>query len=414
MSTPTLSTDTLPHTSERARRANPLALALFWLGIQAIWGAILGISLQSRTIELSTGSALLVYGKLATIGAVVAAIVQVLIGFWSDARRRRSSRRIEFYAVGAIGGAVSLVLFYDAGTLFALTLAYVALQASLNVAIGPYQAIIPDFVERLRTGIASSWMAALQSVGNAVGALAASFIANAKLLASVLGGLLVVTCAVTSIHARGLPLREPQRRGSTLRITRPFVDLFISRALIYVGFYTLLGYLLFYVEAVLGATSLAGARQQTGILIVTFTIVGAAGAALAARPSDRLDKRLIATIGAAAFIVALAIFIASSTFLGVAAATLIAGLGWGVFLVADWAIACRVLPPGAMAAAMGIWNLAIVLPQIAAPAITTAVLAQLHLHAGSIAPRVAFGLALGETLAGISWLWRLPRCAIEQ
>lgn len=187
-----------------------------------------------------------------------------------------------------------------------------------------------------------------------------------------------------------------------------------SIALIYVGFYTLLGYLLFYVEAVLGATSLAGARQQTGILIVSFTIVGAAGAALAARPSDRLDKRLVATIGAAGFIVALAIFIASSTFLGVAAATLIAGLGWGVFLVADWAIACRVLPPGAMAAAMGIWNLAIVLPQIAAPAITTTVLAQLHLHAGSIAPRVAFGLALGETLAGISWLWRLPRCAIEQ
>ena len=175
-------------------------------------------------------------------------------------------------------------------------------------------------------------MAALQSVGNAIGALAASFIANAKLLASVLGGLLVVTCAVTSLHARGLPLREPERSGSELRITRPFVDLFISRALIYVGFYTLLGYLLFYVEAVLGATSLAGARQQTGILIVTFTIVGAAGAALAFRPSDRLDKRLVATIGAAAFIVALAIFIASSTFLGVATATVIAGLGWGVFL----------------------------------------------------------------------------------
>jgi MFS family permease len=414
MSTPTLSTGTPAPTSERVRRANPLALALFWLGIQAIWGAILGISLQSRTIELSSGNAVLAYGRLATTGAVVAAIVQVLIGFWSDARRRRDSRRIEFYAIGAIGGAISLALFYDAGTLFALTLAYVALQASLNVAIGPYQAIIPDFVERLRTGIASSWMAALQSTGNAIGALAASFIANAKLLASLLGGLLVVTCAVTSLHARGLPLRRPDERENELRITRPFVDLFISRALVYVGFYTLLGYLLFYVQAVLNATSLAGARQQTGILIVTFTLVGAAGAGLAARPSDRLDKRLVATIGAGAFIVALGLFIASSTLPGVAAATVVAGLGWGAFLVADWAIACRVLPPGAMAAAMGIWNLAIVLPQIAAPAITTAVLAQLHVLGGSGAPRIAFGLALGETLLGITWLWRLPRCAIEQ
>jgi MFS family permease len=401
-------------TSEAVRRANPLALALFWLGIQAIWGAILGISLQSRTIELSTGNALIAYGRIATTGAVVAAIVQILVGFWSDARRRTGSRRIEFYAIGAIGGAIALALFYDAGTLFALTLAYVALQASLNVAIGPYQAIIPDFVERLRTGIASSWMAALQSAGNAVGALAASFVANAKLLASLLGGLLIVTCAVTSAHARTLPLRDQAQSKNELRVTRPFVDLFISRALIYVGFYTLLGYLLFYVQSVLSATSLAGAREQTGILIVTFTLIGAAGAGLAARPSDRLDKRLVATIGAAGFIAALALFIASHAFPGVAAATVIAGLGWGAFLVADWAIACRVLPPGAMAAAMGIWNLAVVLPQVAAPAITTAVLAQLHLHGGSLGPRVAFSLALGETVAGITWLWRLPRCAIEQ
>ena len=95
-------------------------------------------------------------------------------------------------------------------------------------------------------------------------------------------------------------------------------------------------------------------------------------------------------------------------------ATLVAGLGWGVFLVADWAIACRVLPAGAMASAMGVWNLAIVLPQIAAPAFTTAVLQHLGLTGGGLAPRVAFGLALGETLIGIAWLWRLSRCAIGE
>ena len=397
-----------------ARNPNPFRLALFWLGIQAVWGALLGISLQSRTIELAAGNAVIAYGRLATAGAAMAAIAQILVGFWSDARRRRGSRRIEFYLAGAIGGTVAIAVFYDARTFLTLSLAYIALQGTLNVAIGPYQAIIPDFVERARTGAASSWMAALQSAGNAIGALAASLIVNARLLGSALGSLLLVTCAVTSAHAHQLGLRDSDQRADALRVTRPFIDLFVSRALIYVGFYTLLGYLLFYVEAVIGTTTLAGARRETGILIVSFTLVGTLGAAIAARPSDRLDKRLVATIGMGGFILALALFIRAHDFGGVVAATLIAGLGWGVFLVADWAIACRVLPAGAMASAMGIWNLAIVLPQMIAPALTTLVLQRIGTTAGPAAPRTAFALALGESLIGIAWLWRLSRCAIGE
>jgi MFS family permease len=401
-------------TSSAGMPASPFRLALFWLGIQAVWGALLGISLQARTIELVSSNAVIAYGRLATIGAATAAVVQILVGLFSDRRRREGSRRIEFYVIGAVGGAVAIVFFYEARTFAALIAAYVALQAALNVAIGPYQAIIPDFVERTRVGIASSWMAALQSAGNAVGALAASFIANAAVLAATLGGLLLVTCAATSGHVGRLPLRESAQDSGPLRVTRPFVDLFISRALVYVGFYTLLGYLLFYVEALPGTAGLAAARQTTGILIVSFTVVGALGAGLAARPSDRLDKRLVATIGAAGFILALALFIAAHGLGMAVAATLVAGVGWGVFLVADWAIACRVLPTGAMAAAMGVWNLAIVLPQIIAPALATAVLAHAHVTSGAAPSRLAFALALAETIVGIAWLWRLSPRAIGE
>jgi MFS family permease len=224
--------------------------------------------------------------------------------------------------------------------------------------------------------------------------------------------MLLVTCAITSSHARAVPLRDTPAQTAPLRVTRPFIDLFISRAFVYVGFYTLLGYLLFYVQRVLHAATLSNARVTTGILIVSFTIVGAAGAAAAARPSDRTDKRLVATLGGAGFIVALLVFIASHAVAGAAAATVIAGVGWGVFLVADWAIACRVLPAGAMASAMGVWNLAIVIPQVIAPALTTWVLAHLAIAGSTVAPRAAFALALGETLIGVAWLWRLPRKTI--
>ena len=398
---------------EMTRAPNAFRLALFWLGIQAVWGALLGVSLQSRTIELSPNNPEIATNQLATGGAMVAALVQILIGLWADRRRGGGSRRIEFYAVGALGGATAILCFYDARTFFALTISFMAVQAALNVAIGPYQAIIPDFVERTRFGIASSWMAALQSAGNAIGALAASLIANARVLGSSLGGLLLFTCAVTAVHARSLGLQASSRKGEPPHLTRAFVDLFISRALVYIGFYTLLFNLFFYVRALLGGTTLAQARLQTGMLIVVFTLVGSLGAALAARPSDRLDKRLVATLGGAGFIAALALFIASRALLGAAAATVIAGVGWGVFLVADWAIACRVLPAGAMATAMGIWNLAIVLPQVVAPALTTLVLQHLSGAMGPEAPRVAFGLAFGETFLGIAWLWRIPRRVVE-
>jgi MFS family permease len=391
-----------------ARTPSFFRLALFWLGIQAVWGAILGISLQARTIELSGPNYLVVFGRLATTGAFVAAITQIIVGIWSDARRAGRSRRIEFYVIGAVVGAGALAFFYNATTFSALTVAFVVLQAGLNVAIGPYQAIIPDFVEHTRTGAASSWMAALQGAGNAIGALAASFIGSARLLGASLGAVLLATCAVTAAQARRLSLNKAAAQRGPVPITRAFVDLFISRVFVYAGFYTLLFYLLFYVRGVLGAANLAVAKRETGILIITFTLVGTLGAWLAARPSDRLDKRLIANVGGAGFIVALAVFIGSHNLTGAVVATLLAGLGWGVFLVADWAIACRVLPAGAMAAAMGVWNLAVVGPQIIAPLVTTLVLQGLGL-AGAAAPRAAFGLALGETLIGIGWLWRLSR-----
>lgn len=397
-----------------ARIAKPFALALFWLGIQAVWGALLGISLQSRATELLKPlPAIIPEGWLAASGAVVAAIVQVLVGFWSDARRARGSRRLEFYTAGAFGGAAAIAWFYAAPSFVQLCLAFAAVQATLNLAIGPYQAIIPDFVERMRTGIASSWMAGLQSLGNAAGALAASFIGDWRALAATLDGLLLATWAATAAHARGLQPQPIEAERPRPRVTRPFVDLFVSRVLVYVGFYTLLNYLFFYVSAMLGATG-GDARRSTGILIVVFTLVGTLGAALAGRPSDRLDKRLVATLGGAGFIAALALFVVAHGFGGAAAAAVVAGVGWGIFLVADWAIACRILPPSAMAAAMGIWNLAIVLPQIAAPAITTLVLQGLRFSTGPQAPRIAFLLALAETLVGVAWLWRIPRCAIEE
>lgn len=383
-------------------KPKPSLLGTFWFGIQVVWGALLGVSLQARASQLSGAHALSAYAALASTGAAVAAVTQIAIGVLADRRRLHGSRRIEFYLAGAILASPALVWFYEAPSFGELLAALVVLQFALNLAIGPYQAVIPDFVPESEVGIASSWMAALQSLGNACGALLAALVASAHAVAAAIAAMLLGTCAVTALHVRGLPLLPA--RAQPLRVSRAFVDLFISRALVFLGFYTLLGYLYFY-----AAGSVRGdTKMVTGAIILIVTVSGTLGAVLAARPSDRYDRRAIAAAGGAGFVAALGAFLISHSLAAIACSAVLAGIAWGVFLSGDWALGCRFLPRFALATAMGLWNLALLIPQILAPRIVSAALWRLHALESPNAARIAFVIAAVEVLCGIAWIWRLP------
>lgn len=381
-------------------------LGVFWFGIQVVWGALLGVSLQARISELAGAHAVAAYGPIAAAGAALAAITQIAIGIISDRRRRLGSRRIEFYVIGVAFACPALIWFYLAPSLAQLVTALLVLQIAMNVAIGPYQAVIPDFIAEDQLGNASSWMAGLQSAGNACGAIIAALITSPLMVAVAIAGVLIAACAVTSAHVKRFTLRSA--RLEPLRISRAFIDLFISRALVFLGFYTLLGYLFFYVRGSLGS---GNTKMLTGVIILAVTASGALGAAAAARPADRYDRRAIAAAGGAGFVIALGAFLAAHSFAAIVASALLAGAAWGVFLSGDWALGCHFLPRFALATAMGIWNLALLVPQILAPLIATAVLAQTHLLQSPQAARIAFVVAAVEVVCGIAWIWRLPATA---
>lgn len=390
----------------RANTPNPARLSTLWFGIQCVWGAVLGISLQARCIELGGAGSLAAYGEISTLGALAAAITQLIVGPYSDVLRRHGNRRIAFYVVGALGGAFAASMFYHVSTLPALLVSFVGLQTAMNVAIGPYQAILPDFMPRDRIGIGSGWMAAMQSGGNAVGAILASALASHVYLAGTLAAILVTGGISTVTHVRKLTL-EPATTGPRLHVTRTFVDLFVSRAFVYLGFYTLLGYFFFYVRNALPKTFPIDATMASGICVLLFTLVGALGAAFAAKPSDRLDERLVVTIGGGILASAVALLAVTHTLTVIPIAIAVAGVGWGIFLCADWAFACRLLPPGSLATTMSVWNLAVVGPQMLAPLIATVFLTRMSLLASLNGPRFAFALASVEVLLGAIWIWRL-------
>lgn len=396
----------------QARVPKAPQLAAFWFGLQAVWGALLGISLQARSIELHPAGALVAYGQLAVCGALVAAAVQLLAGPYSDRLRARGFDRRAFFVTGTAIGSVGILAFYLAPNFGWLVASLLLLQIGLNVAIGPYQAIIPDYFTPGMAGRASAWMAAFQSIGNAVGAVAAAFAPKLGMppwqTGAILLVLLVAGCMLTVAHARTLQPRAvlaPAR----FRFTRASADLFVSRALLWVGFYTMLGYMLFYVRDTLG---IAGAQTVTGIVIILFTICGALGAALVAVPSDRFDRRAVINASTAVFVGALIGFTVTRNLGVMYALACVAGTGWGGFLASDWALGCSVLPAEMMATAMAVWNLAIAGPQIAAPLLATALVLLVHPQQQT-APLLAFALAVAEVVAGALWVWRVPGLLTE-
>jgi MFS family permease len=380
--------------------------AALWFGVQLVWGAVLAVSLQSRSTALAPSDALAAYSVIAALGALVGMVAQLASGPLADRYFERSGNRRIFYAAGVAIAVPALLWFYLASNYTQLLTAFFLLQLGMNIVGGPYAAIVPDYVPPGQAGSASAWMGTLQAVGNAGGLLVAAFVesrfAVACILAAALAATWLITSRATSTYRADRAPRQP------LTVGRDFRTLLASRTAINFGFYTLLGFLFFFVAQSLH-TPAAAVRTSTALLFLTFTLTNVAGAALAAKPADRFDKRAVVLtanviVGAGLLLLALAPNAATAF-----AAAAIAGIGWGAYFIADWALAVTLLPRSAMASAMSVWNIAATLPQILAPVITTPLVKTANAALPGAGPRLAIGLAILEFTLGAVWLYRLPK-----
>ncbi len=382
--------------------ARPERIGALWFGIQAVWSAILGVFLQSQVSQFAGAGDVAAYAWLAGGGALVASAVQVAAGIWSDRHIAASGHRLAFYITGIAVAALALPAFFLAPSLLALIAAFIALQIGMNVAGGPYQAAISDAIGEKHIGNAAGWMSVSSFAGSVTGLIVAATLhglgAALTLDAALIGG-----AAVALTHIRLLPATAP--RSAPLRVTPSIVTILFSRGAINVGFYTLLGFLFFFVRESLHVPD---ARTTTGLVFLAFTLAGVLGALLAGRASDRYDKRIVVSIAAVAIAFSVGAFALAASVPVAFAAAVASGCAWGAFSTADWAIAYAVLPRGAMAAAMGIWNLAAAIPQIIAPAITAPLVAAADARYAGAGPRLAFALVIVEFAAGAALLWRLP------
>ncbi|MGH7729338.1 MAG: hypothetical protein ACREM2_11205, partial [Vulcanimicrobiaceae bacterium] len=148
---------------------------------------------------------------------------------------------------------------------------------------------------------------------------------------------------------------------------------------------------------------------QTALVFLAFTLAGVGGALAAAAPSDRFDKRALASLAVAAIALALVALAAVTSLWAALAAAAAAGFAWGAFAAADWALANTLLPSATIATGLGIWNIATTLPQVAAPLLAAPLVRFADAHALGLGPRCAMLLAAFEFSLGAAGLRRLPR-----
>ena len=380
---------TIPRTSGTSVVAQ-IFVSLLWFALFANWLTVVPVIFPDQITTILGPDAAMKEGLTGTIhgaGALVALVVAPLAGALSDRARNPKGRRRRYLIAGMIGTSVSLALLlpFGAGSSILLyALAIVNLQFWWNWVCGPYAGLIPDVVPRHEQARASAWMNIMSILGTFTGNGIAFFLFVAGRPAAAIAGLIVVNLVclaltLTQVHeppaaGAGKPLvLGPFLRSFWLSPGehRNFYWVLVTRLFANLGVWSVLTFLAFYLKDVIGI-------EEPGEVLPLFLGLGALLGIPVSLAAARLAERygIVATVRVTGWMMAAAasgaVLIAFLPYLAlIAPVFLVYFAGWGAYQAVDWALALRVMPQSETTGKdMGIWHVALVLPQILGPVVT--------------------------------------------
>jgi MFS family permease len=363
-------------------------VSCFWLAYNIHWGALIAIVLPNQIATIVGDADKEFYnGLIPPLGAVVSLLITPVAGALSDRSRSRFGRRRPFMAVGTLVNILFLALiagFGSGSNIWLFLLCYMGIQLGNNWSGGPYAGLIPDVVPHEQRGAASGWLGLMTAIGTLVGALAAGRLiagGNYWPIYTLIIAALAIMLALTCWGVRERPNTiDPGRfdTGAFLRsflldptIYRDFYWVLLTRGLVTMGIYSVFTFFQYFLQDVIKAENPV---EQASYLIGIIIVAGIPTSMIAGSLSDRYGRKPMVYLSGGLMALASIIFIAVAVFPSLAFTFVIGalfGVGYGAYQAVDWALAIDVLPGGEDAAKdMGIWHVAIVLPQILAPAIT--------------------------------------------
>ena len=383
-----------------ARRAVPqsgrfsvtdqIVVSLLWFALFANWLTVVPVIVPDQISSILGPNAAAkegISGSILAIGAFMALVMAPVAGALSDRVRSAKGRRRRFLVAGMIGTCVGLALLVPFGpgsSILVYALAILNLQFWWNWACGPYAGLIPDVVPAASQASASAWMNIMSILGTFTGnGIAVALYVHGHPAAAISGLIAINLACLAATVAR---VREPPSAGAALPFRlRPFVCSFwlppklhrnffrvlVTRLFANLGVWSVLTFLLFYLQDVVGV---AEPGRVLPMVLGIGALLGIPASLVAAWLASRWG--IVAIVRATSWMMAGA----AIAYVGIALhphwalmapVAFVYFSGWGAYQAVDWALALRVLPKSETAGKdMGIWHVALVLPQILGPAST--------------------------------------------
>jgi Na+/melibiose symporter-like transporter len=370
----------------RMRIRDHVAMNVYWFGLAFMWNGLHPIVLPALLLRLVPESLKNTYlGGMTFAGLILAMAVQPLAGALSDGTRSRWGRRRPWILAGTLLSLVFLGGMALAGGFLGILAAYLLLQLASNGAHGPAQGLIPDLVPEEQRGLGSGVKNLFDMLGMVVASLVAGQLmgeGSPALAFVAIGAVLAASALVTLLTTSEVPSPLPPREGTgegepppnplpvrgraeRLRLRdllsvdfRRYPDytwLIVSRFLILLGIYAVQGFAQYYVRDVLRVPN---PPEVTGNLLAAIGLPLTLLVFPAGLLSDRFGRRRLNLVAGALIVPGIFLLVFARAVPAVLAFGALIGMGTGIFLSANWALATDIIPQEEAGKYLGFTNLA--------------------------------------------------------
>ncbi|MFL5665954.1 MAG: MFS transporter [Ktedonobacteraceae bacterium] len=378
---------------------HPLFLVLYGVAnmVIGIGNITLATVLLPRQIaSMVSGNQTGTFALIVGLGAVAAVLTNPLVGMLSDRTTSRFGRRRSWLVAGGVLTVVAVLLLSIASSLLLVVVEWIFLEIAINLVQAALTAILPDQVPVRQRATVSAFAAGLGTLlGGLFGQiLVAQVFKEIQAAYTSIAVTIVIMLALFLLVLREVPLsREhvpPFRIKHILAAywldplaNRDLFLTWLARCLMFLGYTTVVNFMFYYLQDAVqyvrvfpGQTTAQGVQTFFAINVGSILVASLFGGML----SDKMQRRRPFVIVASLIMtVGLLLYAFFPTWAMVIVATVVLGLGMGIFLAVDLALASQVLPKAAdRGKDMGIINTAIFLPMILSPIIAGVTLSALH------------------------------------
>ncbi len=399
---------------KKFRTAQFLNFALGFFGLQFAWQMRI---ILSGPVTESLGASPFLYGLIWLAGPFTGMVVQPIVGALSDKTVSPFGRRRPYLLGGAIIASIALWFFPNSQNIAsilekvtgielpALTALFIAaimiwiIDACINVAQGPYRALIPDVVPQEQHAVANSYISLAIGLGSVVAAATAPFLKWAfnyqmsipaqfvmAALAFTLG--MLWTCLTIKEHkVANTQVENVKNKDSFWVSLKNFFLLSPEVSKICVmQFFTWIGtmcMLIFFtqyaVHTIFGVPDLTTATEEAKALFANATLQGTNFSSICfaifnlvcfvvAIPigvlAEKFGNKKVHIISIISMVLAYLGMAFTTNTVAVAALMGLAGIGWASICALPFAMLSKYIKPGTEGSVMGIFNIFIAGPQV--------------------------------------------------